>query len=281
MVLATFKLLSFAMRLKVFIETEKLPIIYRHRFLALIKESLSRSNIHYKAHLYDDEVYTKKIKPFTFAVLFPKGTRCKREAFYLDLDGKHSVEDFVFYPMEGSLVNLLISSVDYEFIMYLYNGLLEIKSFPFNKDVTLSLKKILPMVERKITSDWVLFKTYSPILIERADGSPVFRNGNFPDKECNEEFNAIHDRILKDLRGYGLKKEMRFEPLSEKWKKQVVKHTLQKIKDKLGKSYATFTCFEGYFHLGGDPEDIEFLYKKGIGLRTGQGFGMVEVVRNE
>jgi len=38
------------------------------------------------------------------------------------------------------------------------------------------------------------------------------------------------------------------------------------------------TCFEGCFRVTGDKEDLSLLYQMGIGLRTGQGFGMVDVV---
>ncbi|MCS7232055.1 MAG: CRISPR-associated endoribonuclease Cas6, partial [Elusimicrobiota bacterium] len=40
----------------------------------------------------------------------------------------------------------------------------------------------------------------------------------------------------------------------------------------------TFTCFSGVFELSGNPEDLDYLQKIGIGLRRAQGFGMVEVV---
>ncbi len=40
-----------------------------------------------------------------------------------------------------------------------------------------------------------------------------------------------------------------------------------------------FTCFEGCFKLKGDRRDLQMLYQIGIGLRTGQGFRMVDVVK--
>lgn len=110
-------------------------------------------------------------------------------------------------------------------------------------------------------------------MIETKDGKPILPSDNVED--FNIEFNAIHDRIFKDIRGYGLKRALEFEPLS--LKKQVVKHTLKGFREKTGKPYMTLTCFEGSFRLSGDPEDLQMLYQIGIGLRTGQGFGMVEV----
>jgi CRISPR-associated endoribonuclease Cas6 len=38
------------------------------------------------------------------------------------------------------------------------------------------------------------------------------------------------------------------------------------------------TCFEGIFSLNGEPEDLQFLYDAGMGIRRGQGFGMLELL---
>jgi CRISPR-associated endoribonuclease Cas6 len=35
----------------------------------------------------------------------------------------------------------------------------------------------------------------------------------------------------------------------------------------------------GIFKLSGDAEDLNMLYKIGIGNRTGQGFGMLEILK--
>jgi CRISPR-associated endoribonuclease Cas6 len=41
----------------------------------------------------------------------------------------------------------------------------------------------------------------------------------------------------------------------------------------------TLTVNRGMFQVEGNPEDINYMLKIGIGNRTGQGFGMVEVVK--
>ncbi|MFN4245698.1 MAG: CRISPR-associated endoribonuclease Cas6 [Brevinematia bacterium] len=262
-----------------------MPIIYRHIILSLIKESLKLSDVNYKKSLYEDKILTKKVKPFTFSLILPKGSKAKKEHFYLNDNLK--VEDYVFYPPEYSdgrnqinvkPLQLLVSSIDYEFITHLYNGLIEMKKFKFYQDIEIEIGRIIPILDKPITSNKVVFKTYSPILIENKDGKPVLRDNTFPYEEFNRELNIIESKILKDIRGNALKEEIKFEPIPGKWKKQVVKHTLGKIISNLGKPYATFTCFEGYFTLSGDIDDLKTLYNIGLGLRTGQGFGMVEVV---
>ncbi|MFN3479505.1 MAG: CRISPR-associated endoribonuclease Cas6 [Thermodesulfovibrionales bacterium] len=272
------------MRLRITLEVPKLPILYRQRFIALIKEALSRSDPFYKESLYpEDGEHTKKAKPFTFSLSFPLQKTICRERITIDKDVE--IEDLVFYFPKNSHLSFYISSSDYQFIVNLYNGLLDMREFPFNEKIILRLNKVFMLNERSIKEDAVLFRTNSPVLIEDKDGEPLLpldEDGRplLPsDRKLqvfNEHFNAIHDRILKDVRGHGLYRPMEF--ISSKLKKQVVKHTLKGFREKTGKPYMTLTCFVGCFKLKGDPRDLQMLYQIGIGLRTGQGFGMVETV---
>lgn len=262
------------MRIKFIFNASKLPIIYRNRFMALIKESLSKVDISYKEKLYPDEnnKTSKIVKPFCFCVLMPDTKQAKKEKIVIDEN--FEIEDTVFYFLENSYLSFIVSSSDYEFIVNLYNGLLEKKSFKFSDDINIVFKRAFMLNEKKIETENVTFKTLSPILIETKDEKPILPD---PDniESFNKEFNAIHDRILKDIRGYGLKKEIKLEVL--KIKKQVVKHTLKAFREKTKKPYMSLTCFEGTFRLNGDSSDLQMLYQIGIGLRTGQGFGMVDV----
>jgi len=271
------------LRIKVLFSTSKIPILYRHRFMALIKEALEKSDRDFKEALYPDEdsEFSKKVKPFSFSISLPPGRKMTKEKFIIDKDFK--VEDTVFYFPENSFLPFYISSYDYEFMVNLYNGLLELKDFRFSEDIILRLEKVYMLNERKNSSYEVTFKTNSPILIEDENDKPLLpvgNNGNkLNDNEMrlfNHHFNAIHDRILKDLRKQGLFREIEFVPL--KVNKQVVKHTLSGFRQKTGKPYMTLTTFQGRFKLKGDPRDLQMLYQIGVGLRTGQGFGMVEAV---
>ncbi|MCM8822544.1 MAG: CRISPR-associated endoribonuclease Cas6 [Candidatus Omnitrophica bacterium] len=275
------------MRIKVSFKIAKLPILYRHRIMALIKEILFRSNPEYKEHLYPDKssFHSKRIKPFTFSVALPPNFVCKKEKFFLDEDV--AVNDIVFYIPQNMNLFLFISSCDYEFIVNLYNGLLQMKEFDFDKSngIKIIFDRVYLLNEKKITTDQVVFKTVSPILIENREGKPILP------MTCNallfnEQFNIIHDKILRDLReingqkGSGLHKQLQFTPINGTLKKQVVKHTLKGFREKTGKPFMLLTTFSGCFKLKGDPADLQQLYQSGIGLRTGQGFGMVDVVKN-
>jgi CRISPR-associated endoribonuclease Cas6 len=266
------------MRVKATFKADRLPILYRHRFMALIKEALEISDAGYKEGLYPDKnsEHSKVAKPFCFSVSMPAGRTAKKEKIIID-EGME-IEDTVFNFPQNSSLSFYVSSSEYQFMVCLYNGLLEMKFFPFGNGISLNLERVLMLNEKKITSDEVMFKTNAPVLIEDKDSKPILpiASSISPIASFNDHFNAIHERILKDIRGEGLYKEMEFVPV--KLKKQVVKHTLKGFREKTGKPYMTLTCFEGCFKLKGDPRDLQMLYQIGIGLRTGQGFGMVEAV---
>jgi CRISPR-associated endoribonuclease Cas6 len=269
------------LRIKVTFKTNKLPILYRHRFMALIKEALRKSDPDYKNELYPDKdtMFSKIVKPFSFSISMPQERTIKREKFLVD-DGVPT-EDIVFYFPESSFLAFNVSSSDYQFIVNLYNGLLETKEFNLSSDIKLKLDRVFMMNEKKINSNEVIFRTNSPISIESKDGMPILPpiGEDVADLDrFNEHFNAIHSRIIKSIRGDNQDLFMPLEFTPIKLKKQVVKHTLKGFREKTGKPYMTLTCFEGCFKLKGDQRDLQLLYQIGIGLRTGQGFGMVEVV---
>jgi len=264
------------MRIKLTFKADKLPVLYRHRFMALIKEALEKSDTGYKKSLYPDKKSerSKIAKPFCFSVSMPSGSTTEKEKIIID-EGVE-IEDIVFHFPQNNNLSFYVSSSEYQFMVCLYNGLLEMKTFPFGNNITLKLERVFMLNEKKINEDEVVFKTNAPILIEDKDGKPLLPSASNI-QTFNEHFNAIHDRILKNIRnGQGIYRDMGFIPV--KLKKQVVKHTIKGFREKTGKPYMTLTCFEGCFKLKGDQRDLQMLYQIGIGLRTGQGFGMVDIV---
>ncbi|MCF6159646.1 MAG: hypothetical protein E3K32_14010 [wastewater metagenome] len=63
-----------------------MPILYRHRFMALIKETLNRSDADYKQLLYPagDSGRSKQVKPFAFSIVIPPNKIPKREKIVID-----------------------------------------------------------------------------------------------------------------------------------------------------------------------------------------------------
>jgi len=272
------------MRIKVVFELvgEKMPILYRQRFMDLIISALKEADTNYARSVYPDKnMHLKVAKPFAFSVFLPGNFAIKNEKF--KIDETFEIEDLVFCFKKNETMSMYVSSYNLEFLLHLYNGFLKLESFQFDEKLTLKINKVFMLNENKINDSEIIYKTMSPILIETIDGKPILPidvGGNLlKEKELsifNSNFNAIHGRILKDIRGSSLYKELVFTPI--KIKKQVVKHTLRDFREQTGKPYMTFTTFEGIFKIEGDPRDLKALYQMGIGLRTGQGFGMVEVI---
>ncbi len=262
------------MRVRVDFSIEKLPIIHRHSFIALIKEALRNSNISFKESLYPESNFynTKITKPFTFSIYYPPVYEVRKEKFYIEKDW--IIEEDVLYFKKDTIIFFFLSTNSYDFFANFYNGIIKLKEFCIG-DSVLRLKNIFMLKEREIRGEKVNFITRSPILIEDKNEEPLLPQKSKIDSFL-ENFNTIHNRKFKDLRGYGLKKEINFIPINVK--KKVVKHTLRGFREKTGKPIMFLTCFDGKFELNGDIEDLKLLYQIGIGLRTGQGFGMVEAI---
>ena len=263
------------MRIKILIKSNKVPFLYRHRVISLIKEALKKSDKDYKEFLYNNQI----TKPFSFNLVFPKEKQI--QTAQIQIDEKFKIEDKVV--ISDNYFSLFISSIDYRFIISLFNGLKRLKTFQFSSDknmlidgkkISWQIKNVSVLNERPIKKETVIFKTNSPIIIEDKDDRPVLFNEERFEKELNE----VMDRILKSphIKGKGLEKPLKFEPI--KMQKQVVKHTLKSFRELTGKPVMYLTGNSGIFKLSGHPKDLEILYKIGIGTKTGQGFGMVEVV---
>jgi CRISPR-associated endoribonuclease Cas6 len=61
------------MRIKLTFKADKLPILYRHRFMALIKEALEKSDAVYKktSIRIKTQEHSKVAKPFCFSISMP------------------------------------------------------------------------------------------------------------------------------------------------------------------------------------------------------------------
>ena len=269
------------MRLQINFKTKVLPVYYRNLFISLIKQAIKNVDTDYFNQLYHyGSKNNKAPKPFCFAGRF----LFDRERF--------KENKGLFYP-HGD-VHLYLSSPDPAFIARLYNGLLGIKTFPY-QNFELERGKIIMLNERNISENAVTFKTLSPILIEKVENGkerpilPIDKKTRQPLPEDNSDFkcflkelNYIGDKTLAGVKSAlaietdekGLKEELNFIPL--KLRKEVIRHKVRE-RNKAEKIY-TFTCFSGQFKLIGHPEDLKLLYQLGIGLRRAQGFGMVEVL---
>ncbi len=219
---------------------DQIPIDYRRRMISLMKRVLGVR-----------EFLENPVRPYSFAVYLGK--------------------DVVFQEKDISnvrFINLRISTGDPTYGLRLYNGLSALKG-KIHKigNAEFVIKDIKLEKER----DWTKgsFKSLSPVVVEK----PGFYQNNprarylIPMEEGFEE--TLLENILRRFRvikGY----EPNIEDFSfsfKYFKEEFIKHYGGHIR-----------AFLGRFHIRtNNPEILKFVYQYGLGLRTGQGFGYLEV----
>jgi CRISPR-associated endoribonuclease Cas6 len=254
------------LRLRIQYQVDRVSICYRNAFMSYIKEILQATSLVEYRYLplfyFDDTRHNKAPKPYCFAVRFiPDKKRFSEYKEWL-------------YPLTP--LTFYFSTSDLRLLVDVYNGAIQKEIYPYNYQkgmLNLDYPKFITLLKDKpIYNNCVHFRTLSPILIEDSQGKP-----HLPDKDFSiflKELNYQTDIMLSGVRGKGLICDLQFQPV--KLRKEVVKHTIRE-RNEIPKLY-TFTCFSGDFMLYGDPLDLEDIQKLGLGLRRGQGFGMLEVV---
>jgi len=240
------------MNISVQFYTDKLPVAYRLCMLSIIKECIRRGD----ETLYELYYSSQRPKPFTFSVF---------------------LQDFKLGSEEIALTGfrLNLSSSDYDFLVPFLNGLQRTKQFQY-KGYLITRGLIHYGREQKVQTSRILIKTNSPILIEDEQNRPLQPS----DPLYNEHFNQISTKISLTMRGVPLQRDVRLQPISVK--KVVVKeknetYELARVEGRASSEYLYFTAFQGRFLLEGDPQDLQWLVDNGIGLRTSQGYGHVQV----
>ena len=242
------------MRIKVELQCGKFPGFYNPLGVSLIKEAIKKSNEEYfrKLYFYKDKS-NKQSKNFTFS-------------FYIK---NYEIEEDNFIVKDK--VIMYISTPDLELGLNIYNGFINTKIFRY-KHYEISRYKISLVKESEIFEEEAIFNTLSPICIKDISGKFIdVSNDNYV-----KELSYITNTILKNYRGYGLKKELKFENLN--LKKVVVKEPLREFKNRTNKEYQFVNSYKGMFKLIGDKEDLNDIYKLGLGHKRNQGMGNIEVL---
>ncbi len=224
---------------------DTIPIDYRSGFISLIKKAMETANKDLYKKFYEED---QKAKPYTFSVYSPDGFIKNGNEFKV---GKTLVFNF--------------STNSYEIGTYIYNGLMdnETKIFPFFGGNQLKLQKATLLQEPEITSDTVVFKTMSTVLINavgKKDWYFIPDDSEFPDA-----FDTCVAAMVNELLETNNTKVI-FNRI--KTKRQVVKHYGGNMQG-----------FEGIFALSGDREVLQLIHAVGLGVRRSQGFGMLRVMR--
>lgn len=242
------------MRMKIELATSRFPRFYNMLGTSVIKEAIKKSSKDYYENLYFyNERNNKTSKNFTFS-FYIKGYEIKGYNFVVN-----------------DRVIMYICTPDLELGLHIYNGIINSKILKY-KDYEMTRLRVSLLKETDILGDEVVFNTLSPICIKDNDGKFL----DIDNENYIKELNYIVDTVLKNYRGYGVKKEINFENMG--LKKVVVKEPLREFQKRTKKEYQFVNSYKGMFRLKGDNEDLNDIYKLGLGFKRGQGFGNLEVV---
>jgi CRISPR-associated endoribonuclease Cas6 len=222
-----------------------ISIDYRRRFISLLKRIFGEN--------FDEE----SVKPYTFAVYF--GSRAKFEKDFIKV-----VDPITFRFSTG----------DEKVAMAFYNGVLRLKKEFYLHDLNPKAKEgSFYKIERiEVEKEPLLrnsFKALSPVVVERKTTSKMPKERYIvPGEPDFGEWlvENLRRRMLTILKEPPSFTTLYLEPGS--------------IEEVFVKHYGGYVRgFLGEFKLYTDNSEVlKFVYQYGLGVRTGQGFGYLEVI---
>jgi CRISPR-associated endoribonuclease Cas6 len=225
-----------------------ISIDYRRRFISLLKRIFGES--------FDEE----SVKPYTFAVYFGKQAKFEKD----------------FIKVKEPII-FRFSTGDKKVAMAFYDGVVRLKKDFYLHDFSPKAKEgAFYKIERiEVEEEPLLgniFKTLSPIVVERKTMSkePKERYVVPEEPDFNEWLNEnLRRRMSAILMRQPSFTRISLEPIA--------------VEEVLLKHYGGYVRgFLGEFKLYVDnPEVLKFVYQYGLGVRTGQGFGYLEVIQNK
>jgi CRISPR-associated endoribonuclease Cas6 len=156
-----------------------------------------------------------------------------------------------------------LSSPDTKLIAMIYNGLRKNREYAIF-DSKIKLKDITPVNTLIRSKDRIRVRSVCPILVKSSpdSGSRYLLPGEESFYGCLNHFCKVR---YEEFFSEEFKGSVELLPLE--LKRVVVKH--------MGTYH---TGFKGIFELSSSSKMLQFLYDAGIGTRTSQGFGMLELV---
>lgn len=243
------------MRFEIELKTNKISIAYQMQIVSMIKEALKNIDEEYykELYLFDETRKNKKIKDFAFSVYFK------------DFELKDDI-----IKVNDKIILTITSNNDL-FMIKLYNALVSKKHYVY-KEFTLDVDKIIMKEEKQINQDSAIFTTLSPLCL-------ISKDKNFlevDDDEFEDSLNYICNLIVNNSCNRNLKKRLKFTNLD--MKRVIVKEEIKNFSEITNRKYLCTKGMKGVFKLEGDKEDLNILYKCGLGFRRSQGFGVVNLV---
>jgi CRISPR-associated endoribonuclease Cas6 len=230
-------------------DQRELPGQYRRVFLSFLKHALeTRGLLHLLAR--------KHVRPYVFTVYLGKGMRMDRERR-------------VFRT--GSRITMRFSTGDTLLGAELLAALAELKGETYRYgDYNLTMEHVDVLRDLRVRGSRIRFKTLGIAVLTdpREDARDSRRWFVLPDDPRFPEVFALRARErFRLIQGWPYDGPLGVTVL--RWKKDVAFH------------YEGVRGFRGILDVEADPVMLQFLYQYGIGVRTGQGFGFVDLAGGE
>jgi CRISPR-associated endoribonuclease Cas6 len=243
-----------------------IPSDYRRNILSLIKEAINPNQA--STDIYE-KYYVKearKMKPFTFSVSFITDTAHNEKGFLC---------------LSEPWLNLHFSASDPVFLIYVYNGLVQLKKdYPLFPGLKAKAGHFNLEQQKIIRDHEVRFRTFSPILVrDTGEGrktqdyltveSPVF---------MDRLYHSVRYMCSKLLDGdYKLaRNDFSAEFINSKTVR--INH-YYKDKDALRDSKKELIeATTGTIKIKAPANVLQLIYDAGIGAKRSQGFGMLEIL---
>jgi len=238
---------------------------YRRNILSLIKEAInpnqSGTEIYEKYYVKE----ARKIKPFTFSVNFR-------------IDDTYNEKGYL-YLTEPKL-NLFFSASDPVFLIYVYNGLVQLKKdYPLFPGLKAKVGRFKLEQQKSLQNNEIIFKTCSPILVRDTDASGKSRGYITTEKPEFEDrlYHSVRSMCKVLLDGAS---ELNRNDFAVEWIRcQSVRINHYKNKDASQDSKKEMIeATSGTLRIKSPVNVLQLIYDAGIGAKRSQGFGMLEVL---
>jgi len=248
------------MRLKINLEAENvfnLNSDYRSYLISFIKKVFQRAN------KYEEFFNKKAYKPYVYSAYLGKVFRIDKKELFA---GKH--------------LSIIFSSGDPYVFSSFYNGLLslyrEYRSSKISEFKILGQKAkinnfvLLPL--RRIKGNRAVFKTMSICIITNKKVSKKnFKEFFLIPTDNLELFNECLNERLREKLSFFKNVDLSFNV------NFIPREDIREVSVKHYEGY--LRGFKGTFEMEGPSEVLQFVYDYGFGVRTGQGFGLLEIVK--
>jgi len=247
--------------IKLKLHQNEIPIYYRTALVSYLKKLMEDTP-------YFDLYYNRRFpKPFTFAVYLPL-RKVEGDKIFLNPT-----------PIGETFITWNLSFADPKLGLTIVSRMLKVREYNWRDQMKFEVLSIDPREEKFPEGKTkVIFKTLSPVLVRKRDKDGKRRTieidklcpqHNEECKEFEEEFNRVQERIFKTL-GYPYR-WIKIKPIEPKG--EAIRTIWSNTDGKIVKILA----YSGLFELEGPSEVLKLLYQKGLGEKTAEGFGMVEV----